>query len=120
MNMIIGLIATCLIGYGLLASPSVAGSAEELDGKELFKDNKCGSCHSITAAGMTKASDGEDSKDKKAPDLSTIGSKHKADWMAKYLLKKETLDGDKHVKKFKGSDDELQVLVAWLETLKKK
>lgn len=93
------------------------GFPEDPPGKVIFKDSKCGTCHSITAQGIAKA--GEEKKEKAAPDLSDVGTKHKADWISKYLLKKETLNDDKHLKKFKGTDEELETLSNWLATLKK-
>ena len=87
--------------------------------KSIFKANKCASCHSLKAQGIQKGSE-EDGKEKAAPDLSGVGTKHKADWISKYLLKKESLDGEKHLKKFKGSDEDLEALSTWLASLKSK
>ena len=39
--------------------------------------------------------------------------------MAAFLMKKEkTKEGKLHMKKFKGTDEELKKVTAWLETLK--
>lgn len=93
--------------------------ADEAPGKTIFKDNKCSSCHTIKSEGIIKVST-EEVKGNQPPDLSNVGSKHTGDWMCNYLLKKETLKDVKHLKKFKGSQDELEVLAKWLASLKTK
>lgn len=95
-----------------------AWSFPDAPGKSIFVQNKCSTCHSITAQGIQKGG-GEEAK-KDAPDLSTVGKKHAADWITKYLLKKETLEGEKHLKKFKGPDEDLEALATWLASLKSK
>lgn len=108
---------------GLLAAGLFLSNAwslpDDAPGKVIFKANKCSSCHAIKSQGIAKTA-GEETKDKEPPDLSNVGTKHNAAWMAKYLLKKETLDDAKHLKKFKGSDEDLEVLTNWLATLKTK
>lgn len=78
----------------------------------IFLADKCNGCHSIESAGIKKKAN------QKPPDLSTIGKDHTADWLEKYLKKEETLNGEKHIKKFKGSDEDLTKLAKWFETLK--
>jgi cytochrome c2 len=109
---LLGVVTTGFFASGAWSLP------DDPPGKIIFKDNKCGSCHSIKSQGIVKG--GEDTKDKAAPDLSNAGTKHNAAWMSKYLLKKETLNDEKHLKKFKGSDEDLEVLTNWLATLKTK
>jgi hypothetical protein len=41
-----------------------------------------------------------------------------AAWMAKYLQRLEAKEGKKHLKKFRGTGDELGVLTEWLASLK--
>ena len=52
--------------------------------------------------------------------LSGVGLERKADWIAKFLMKTETIKGEKHEKKFKGPEADLKLVSAWLETLKTK
>jgi len=90
------------------------------DGKQIFLTNKCNTCHTIQAAGIEKkkSEDAEDAKeksDKKPPDLSSVGLEKKADWIGKFLMKTETIKGDKHPRKFRGTDAELKTLSTWLE-----
>ncbi len=108
-----GLIFTVFVGR-----LSAQGGA---DGKKIFLDNKCNACHSITALSITvKKSDDEEKSEKEPPDLSGVGIERNADWITKYLMKKESIKGEKHLKKFKGSEGDLAVLAQLLETLKTK
>lgn len=107
-----------LIFAGFGSRLSAQGGA---DGKKIFLDNKCNACHSITALNIAvKKSADEEKSDKEAPDLSGIGLERNADWLTKYLMKKESIKGEKHLKKFKGSEGDLAVLAQLLETLKTK
>ncbi len=84
------------------------------DGKTIFMDKKCNSCHGIEAAGISKKTKAG------PPDLSTVGSKHDAAWIQKWLNKEESLNGKKHMMKFNGTPEELTTLSKWLESLKEK
>jgi mono/diheme cytochrome c family protein len=105
------LAALGLVGIALFAGAGVGATS---DGKTLFAENKCNGCHSITGAGITRSGNSA------APDLSGVGLRHNAAWMTKYLTKNEVLNGEKHIKKFKGSDADLAVLTAWLGSQKKR
>ena len=110
---------------GLLLSVSAVGlvvaglQAEEEDttaaGEKLFGKYKCATCHSVEAAGIERK--GDEDEDEEGPDLSGAGLEHEAEWMAKYLLKKEKLNDEKHEKKFRGKEEELETLTAWLATM---
>jgi hypothetical protein len=81
---------------------------DELDAEKIFINAKCNKCHSIEILKIESTS-------KKEPfDLSKVGSERNAEFLTKYLLKEETLNDKKHKKEFKGTDEELQVLVDWL------
>ena len=96
--------------FGLLVATS---RADDEAGKKIFTDSKCMMCHSIQTQSIEKKMTSS-----KAPDLSTIGSKHDADWMAKWVTKKEKLDDKLHPMEFKGTEEDLKTLTTWLETLK--
>jgi mono/diheme cytochrome c family protein len=94
-------------------------------GQAVFIKYRCRSCHTIEALGIEKkVAEGEEEeptpKKKKPPDLSGVGLKHNAAWMTGWLLKKETIEGEHHMKKFRGTQKELATLTAWLETMKTK
>jgi hypothetical protein len=50
----------------------------------------------------------------KPPDLSAAGLEHDKAWITKFLLKTETLHDKKHMKTWKGTDEQLATLTAWL------
>jgi mono/diheme cytochrome c family protein len=113
-----------LVGAAVAQDNAATGAK---DGKALFLDAKCNTCHTLKAAGIEKrkaaAADPAEAKekeksDKKPPDLSSVGLDRKADWMGKYLMKLEAIRGDKHSRKFRGTDAELKTVTAWLETQK--
>src|SRR5262249_53887447 len=126
----IGALTGLVVGVGIFSVASLAQQPAQpaapkgaKDGKSIFLENRCNSCHTIQAQAITrKKVEGEDEdkeKDKKKPpDLSSVGLERKAPWMQKFLMKQETIDGEHHRKKFKGSEQDLQTLTAWLETLK--
>ena len=112
-----------LAGVALLAIYAAVPRSTAADGKEIFLANKCNSCHAIKSLSIAKKADPADKEEaseskRKPPDLSGAGKKHDAAWITKYLLKQVDNDGEKHRKRFKGTDEDLKVLASWLETLK--
>lgn len=109
-----------LIGVAFFLTFFVAiSSAEETkvkDEKSIFVKEKCAECHSMKALGIKKEVSGESADD--APDLSGVGTKRTAEWISKWLMKKEAIDGVKHEKKFKGNSEALDTLSKWLATMK--
>lgn len=55
---------------------------------------------------------------RKPPDLSAVGVDLNAEFIVKYLQKLETIKDKKHMKKFAGTEEELQELAAWLGSQK--
>ncbi|HJY63080.1 MAG TPA: cytochrome c [Ignavibacteria bacterium] len=113
MKNIISFLALIIFISFLYGFTNFRSQDEEPAGKKIFVDNKCGSCHSIEAVGLTTKS-----KKKNVPDLSEVGSKHTSEFIVKYLTKQEAIDDVKHSIVFKGSDEELLTLAKWLESLK--
>jgi hypothetical protein len=114
-----------ILGALFLSLCAGTAPAEEVvkapNGKPVFVKYKCRACHSIESQGIAKKADaGEaaETSEKKPPDLSGVGVKHPADWIAAFLMKKEMVNGGKHEKKFRGTEAELKTLSGWLETLK--
>ena len=98
----------------VIASTALASQAAAADGKALFLEKKCNTCHSIDSQSIEKTS-----KTMKGVDLSNAsGLVESADW-AKSFLKREVKKDDKnHQREFKGTDEELNAIVDWLMTLK--
>jgi hypothetical protein len=113
------------------AGSAVADNAKKVpDGKPIFTNYKCSSCHEIASQGITKKAAATPAAtpatpatpatttSRKPPDLSGVGLVRKADWITGYLQKKESIEDRKHMKVFKGTDAELATLAGWLESLK--
>lgn len=100
------------------AAPAVAaaGGGSALDGKAIFLREKCEMCHSVSSAGIEAKAKSEKLK---AADLTGVGTRHTTAVLRSYLKQEKELEGGKHKKAFKGTDAELDVLIAWLESQKK-
>ncbi len=101
-----------IISTFILFSYYASTQEDEAIGKKLFVEKKCSTCHAVESQGIVLK------KKTKAPDLSTVGSKLTADFIKKYVLKEEKLDGVAHIFLFKGEPHELDSLANWLESLK--
>lgn len=104
----LGLVVTIVALYGFAFT---LGSSDENDGKKIFLANKCNMCHTITSQGI-------ESKKSDAVDLSNVGNDKTVEFLNKYLKKEAKLNDKDHKSSFKGTDQELKVLVDWLLTLK--
>lgn len=108
----IAVLLSALVVMGVLTAST---SRPASDGKSIFLSNKCSTCHAIQAAGIARSTP---ATAKAPPDLSKVGARHNAAWISSFLQKEQTLNGKKHALKFKGTDQELGVLAAWLGGLK--
>ena len=136
--------AICVAGFAA-ASCGVAHAADDNPGLALFKKGGCNECHSISALGVQKeakkkadpaaqasaeakketadpaASASTEAKKKKdPPDLSGVGLEKDAKWISAFLNKEETLNGEKHEKRFKGTEADRRTLSMFLAGLKTK
>jgi cytochrome c551/c552 len=98
----------------VLMSGVLGSAAAAADGKAVFLEKKCNTCHSVDSQSIVKTSE-----KMKGPDLSNAASLvESADW-AKSFLKREVKKDDKnHQREFNGTDEELSAIVDWLMTLK--
>ena len=85
--------------------------SNEPDGKQIFVNNKCTACHSVTSIGIT-------SHKKDAVDLSKVGDSYKTTFLTQYLNKQEKINDKAHKVAFKGSAEDLKTLSGWLNSLK--
>jgi len=99
-----GIVALFAFAFSLPLNKSV-------DGKEIFLNNKCKACHSVETFGIT-------SNKSNPVELLNLSDKTTAEFLSKFLMKTESLNGKEHKLKFKGSDEELKALVDWLLSLK--
>lgn len=102
---------TILIALAVLVAALAASPAAAEDGKATFEAQSCNLCHDVSSAGITAKTKSEKLK---GPDLTGVGDRFDAEWIAKYVKKEVDKDGKAHTKPFKGTDEELQAIVDWL------
>lgn len=98
-------LALVMIVVGGSAFVPAAMAEPTSDGKGVFVEQKCTKCHSAPGIKGGKG------------DLTGVAKKRTAEWMKKWLLKEEEIDGKKHKKKFGGTPADLDAVVKWLSTL---
>lgn len=128
-------LAYSLLVLPLLVLPGTAHAEEEAAKEAVAKpkeldivlEQKCNKCHAVSAFGVEakkddsdEAEEEEDGEERKAGDLSRIEDLKDADFYNKYLAKKERIEGKKHKKRFKGTDEERKALVDWLISINTK
>jgi hypothetical protein len=110
--------ALALIVAALFALPAVA-FASAPDGRQTFVDMKCNTCHTVESLGIEVLPDEEeDEEEQQITDLSTVGDRRDTDWIQRFLKREERIDGQRHRRRFRGSDAELEALATWLSSLK--
>lgn len=114
-NWIVATLAVAAWLCVVLVLAPVSPVAAEEGADNAFVAQKCNMCHAVSTAGIEAKVKSEKMQ---GPDLAGISSRHEADWIAKFLRREVQLDGADHKKEFKGTDEELKALIAWLETQK--
>jgi mono/diheme cytochrome c family protein len=109
LSRILGAFGAPVIVVAVTSVLAPSAGAATLDGKQIFLDQKCNMCHTVSSAGITPTSK------IKAPDLTGLASKEDATWVGKFLRKEADKNGKKHIKPFTGSDEELGAMIAWLQ-----
>jgi cytochrome c2 len=111
-----------LVGMAV-ASSSAGGSAIAVSaqdaarapgsetGEAAFSDERCTRCHSVEARSLEATTTSERMR---GPDLSTIGETRDADWIVAFVKREETIDGTRHRTSYRGSDEDLSAIAAWL------
>jgi cytochrome c553 len=102
---------TFVFAIVLLSSFAHSTNLEGEEGKKLFIEKKCNLCHSVEVTGI-------ESKMKDGVDLSKVGDKYDAEFLAKYLTKKETINDEEHKIILKGTEEEINAITEWLSSLK--
>jgi len=111
--------AVAAMSGAMIGAASINNLTSSADGKSIFMDSKCQNCHSVSSLGIKRTAEPKAGELIPA-DLSGAGLKHNADWFTQWLNKEIELNGQKHLKKFKGSAGDLQILSNWLASLKTK
>lgn len=94
-------------------------ATESLDGEDVFLKYKCNNCHTVSTAGIKAKTKS------KAPDLVDVTVRHKKPWVRRYIRQNDvhvsclkvdpSRDGKKHALKFKGTQEEEDALIQWLD-----
>ena len=114
--------AAVVLGFiiGGMFSIDISLAQDQAAAVAIFTEHECQGCHSVQIAKIDlDIGDLEpDEIDEDAPDLSAVGLVHEIDWLKLYLKKKNKQNGEKHEKKFRGTDEEFEVLTNWLISMK--
>lgn len=135
----------CFASFIAVVFGCARSHADDNPGLTLFKKGGCNECHSISAIGVAKetkkkaepaasasteakkettepadAASTEAKKKKEAPDLSGVGLEKDAKWISAFINKEETLNGEKHEKRFKGTEADRRTLAMFLAGMKTK
>lgn len=82
-------------------------------GKEVFLAQRCGTCHSVSTAGIkAKVASGATA----GGDLAGVGKRRDRTAIGAIVRQEEPVDGKKHPKRFTGSQQELDALIDWLQS----
>jgi cytochrome c oxidase subunit 2 len=87
--------------------PSAQAAADPAPGEKIYSAKRCGACHVIQGKGG-----------KLGPPLSDIASKRDAQWLKTFLKTPKAINPESKMSSFKGTDEELETLIAYLLTLK--
>ena len=79
------------------------------EGHQVFVAAKCHTCHAVASASIAARA----KEEARGPDLGGYVTDD-ATALARYLRREEERDGDKHKARFRGTDEELGLLLAWL------
>jgi hypothetical protein len=109
-------LAIPLLAVGLAGLPAQAVAEEgATEGKGVFLGARCNMCHSIASHEIEATTQSERMR---GPDLSDVGNRHEGEWIKAFLKKEVEREGKKHGRDFRGTEEELGTLVAWLSTLR--
>ena len=114
--------AAVVLGFIIagMFSIDISLAQDQASAVAIFTEHECQGCHSVQIAKIDlDIGDLEpDEIDEDAPDLSGVGLEHEIDWLKLYLKKKNKQNDEKHEKKFRGTDEEFEVLTNWLVSMK--
>jgi len=130
--------------FVISAASYAQGADVQKQGQEIFVESRCYTCHTIKAQsaeieaakaafaeskGVELKEDDDDEKDEsKGGDLSDVGNERDQKWLSDFAknpkkffnsdAKCKKLAKKKYRKRFKGSDEQYEVLITYLTTLK--
>ena len=93
--------------FGVWLPWAQADSGLVAKGEKAYAAKKCSVCHVINGKGG-----------KMADDLTSVGSKRDAAWLHKFMKDPKSIDSSNKMPAFRGSDEELAAVVAYMASLK--
>lgn len=105
-----GMFALAVVVF--MGGPTVVQADEPSDGQKLFTAQKCNMCHAVPEVGVTAIM-----KSKKMQGPALPSETRDSDWIVSFLKREIQLNDKDHKKEFKGTDEELQAVAAWLISL---
>ena len=93
----------------------IAAGEQLLRGQRLFAERRCARCHEFDSARATESALGE--LDEKGPDLRSVGSRLRRDWMRAWLLDPHSFRHDTTMPTFGLSDKEAADVASYLAGL---
>ncbi|WP_447974725.1 c-type cytochrome [Nitrospira sp. Kam-Ns4a] len=106
-NTIAGTILGAALLFGLSSAWAQADPVQIVKGEQVYREKTCALCHMIRGQGG-----------KTGPELSEVGAKRDAQWLKGFLKEPKAMMPKAKMLPFKGSDEELEALVAYLASLK--
>ncbi len=88
------------------AAWAIAEPAQIAKGERVYGEKKCALCHKIMGKGGSIGGD-----------LSTVGAKRDAQWLKTFMNNPKAVMPKAKMMPFRGSDEELEALVAYLASL---
>jgi len=108
-------IVLAMAALALSVAPGVfAEEGSKTEGRAAFDEHKCLMCHGVAAQDLKPKAKSEKML---GPDLSGFKSDVEFPKMVAYMRGESAIDGAKHKKPFKGTDEELQAIIDWLGSL---
>lgn len=110
MSQVVVLLGTLLFtitGVWAQADPALIAK-----GEKTFADKKCVPCHVIKGKGGTVGPMA------RGPDLSLVGAQRDAQWLKAFMKDPKAVNPKAKMMVFKGTEEELEALVAYLGSLK--
>ncbi len=104
-----GCLALILLSFIFHADPFVRPALAETENtaEAIIEKRKCRRCHTILGEGGAVG-----------PDLSVVGTRRDAEFIKKKLLHPKSLQPQSPMPPFRGTESELETLVAYLSSLK--
>lgn len=100
------------LGLSLLIIAEETPSDVDIEkAKSKYIEAKCNQCHAHSDFGVEAKNK---SASNKAPDFSKINIEYDKDFLKKYLNKEESVNNKKHPVAYKGNDEDLNLIMAFI------